>query len=70
MTQKHYPYDAGLEHRAAGSAAVTASANYATVDQQVATRTDFYGKIESSGPPGVELVVRLLEQMGADLSGS
>lgn len=37
---------------------------------RVATRTDFFGKVEISGPPGVELVVRLLEQLGADLSGS
>ena len=58
MTQKHYPYDAGLEHRAAGSAAVTASANYTTIDQGVANansngkgvvpRTDYVTVIDAT----------------------
>ena len=45
MSNKMYPFDARLEHRAVASAAQTATAVVATVEQRVAMRTDYMTRI-------------------------
>lgn len=41
MKSHHYAFDARLEHRAAGSAALTADTTIATKDQRARTRTNY-----------------------------
>lgn len=45
MSNKTYAFDSRLEHRALGSAAVTATAVLATIEQRAAMRTDYMTKV-------------------------
>jgi len=45
MPNKHYPFDSRLEHRALGSAALTATTVLATITQSAAMRTDYLTKV-------------------------
>ena len=45
VAKKFHPFDSRLEHRAAGSAALTADTTLDTVNQRAATRTEFITKV-------------------------
>lgn len=45
MPNMHYPFDSRLEHRAAGSAALTSTTVLDTVDDKVAQRTAYMTKV-------------------------
>lgn len=45
MPNKFYPFDKRLEHRAIGSAALTATTTLATISQRVAMRTAYLTRI-------------------------
>lgn len=45
MGNMAYPFDSRLEHRALGSAALTATTTLATIDQRAAMRTMFMTKV-------------------------